>query len=256
VQCSGDSYPYFAEVNTLKVRDISMKIIAAFFMFFMFLSDARSAEQSLEMTKALQTLVASQNLEKNWPLIIQNSGKTGAAVIQRSALASLAGKPGFTDAQRRKAAGLIAEWSVPMAEEIDALNRAIDVKALLSDMAQTVYPKYFTSSEINDLAAFYSSKAFQKTVEIGLRVGEESARTGKSRESLWAKYDSMLTPDDKKSLAAFGNSAIGKKQQTVGPALGNDMRDFIQSRTDASVNEVADRYGKLLAAKLKDGASD
>ena len=217
---------------------------------------ASATEQSGEMKSALHTLVVSLNIEKSWSLIVENSGKTGAAAIQRSFLASMDAKPGLTDAQRQKMTLLIKEWSVPMAEEIDAIHRAIDVTALMDDMAQAVYPKYFTPDEIRKLAAFYGSRAFQKTTEIGIRVNEESARTGNSQALLWKKYESLMTQDEKNVIAAFFNSNIGKKAAAVGPALAKDMRDFYQSRFDVSVNEVADRYGKIMAAKLKEDAAD
>jgi hypothetical protein len=221
-----------------------------------FTPDARSAESSVETRKALQTLVASLNLEQYWPLVIEKFGQNGAAAIQSSALASLAGVPNLTDAQRRKAEALIAQWSVPMAEEIYAYHRKIDVTKLLSEMAETVYPKYFTAGEIRELAAFYGSSAFHKVAATNIRMAQEKARSAQGIQGPGIKYGSLLTQGEKEFVMAFGNSALGRKQLAVGPALSKDMLEFLNGRTAAGVNEVVDRYRKMLATELWHVAAD
>jgi hypothetical protein len=183
---------------------------------------------------------------------MQSSARTGADQVARGAREAVDKRVDLTPDQRAKAYAIIEETSGPMAAEIGELHRALPVKALVTDMARAVYVKYFTSAEIELLASFYSSKGFQKLARLQIQLSEESARTGQSKDALQAKYLAGMTPQDNQTISTFGNSAIGQKQQRVGPALAADMRSYLYEKTNADFEAITTKYAKLTQTKLQE----
>lgn len=215
------------------------------------MTPARAAEPATPMKLAIDRLVESQNLDKLWPVMMETSAKTGVDQVQRGAREAIDKIADLAPDQRAQAYAIIAETSAPMAAEINELHRKMPVKALVTEMALAVYTKYFTASEIEALARFYSSPTFQKLARIQVEVSEESARTGQRNDALQSKYMARLTPRETEAIMAFSKSAIGQKQRQVGPALAADMRKFMHRKTDADFDAVSAKYGKLMQMKLQ-----
>lgn len=218
----------------------------------LFSANAAAAAPDAEMRAALKELVASQELEKNWPLILDALVQSGVAEIKRGLVDALERNPALTDSQRARALGLAAEMYAPMAAEILASQKNLDVNALMNDTTLQVYPKYFTAGEIRAMSKFYRSSAFKKMVDIGNRVNAEAARTGKSADSLYPKYLAQMSREEQATLTAFGNSAVGKKQQAVGAAVQQESLALYSQRTAPDIDAIAKRFGEKLGALMRE----
>lgn len=234
-------------VNNNMYRPLFPLLLSLFCLF----SPAYAAEPSARMARAVDKLVESQDLDKMWPAIMEGAAQNGARQVERGARESIDKAADLTPAQRTKAYALIADASPRIAAEINELHRNIAVKALVAEMVYAVYPKYFTPSEIEELANFYSSTAFSKLAHFHIQAGAESARTGKSADVLMEKYLAQLTPHETQSLTAFSSSAIGQKQQKLGPAVAAEGRDYLMNKTRADVEAVAVKHAMLIREKLQ-----
>jgi hypothetical protein len=212
---------------------------------------AGAAEPSPQLKRAVDKLVESQNLAQMWPMIIESSSKNGAQQIVLGAREAVDNNADLTAAQRATARAIIEETAPQMVVEIDALHRKIPVKALFTEMGYSVYPKYFTPSEIEEMARFYSGTVFPKLARFHIRAKEESARTGQSADALFSKYSAQLTQSELASMLAFNNSATGRKLQRVGPAFTEEARMYLLSRTSKDVDQVAHKYGLLMREKFQ-----
>ena len=219
-------------------------------------TSAQAAEPSPQLKRAVDKLVESQNLAQMWPMIIETSSKNGAQQIALGAREAIDKNADLTAAQRAKARAIIEEAAPQMAVEIDALHRKIPVKALLTEMAYAVYPKYFTPSEIEEMARFYSGSVFPKLARFQILSQEESARTGRSADTLFSKYVGQLTQSETASVVAFNNSATGRKLQRVGSAFTKEAQMYLFSRTSKDVDDVAHKYGLLMRQKFQKAISE
>jgi hypothetical protein len=215
-----------------------------------FSATAATPAESPEMTAALDALVASQDIKKNWPMIIENSARNGAAHVQQGALERLAENRTLTEQQRQKMTALLIEEAPAVAKEIEAMHMKLDIDALMHDMVHMVYPKYFSANEIRQLAAFYSGNAFKKLAKMQLQTSAESAPTEQDKKPDWLRYRDVQTVEDLKELAAFQNSAVGRKQQAIGAQMSKEVTEFLHDRLDPAINEVGERYGKRVAARM------
>lgn len=213
-------------------------------------AQVRAAPPSPAMHAAIDKLVASQSLEAVWPAMVENSARTGAAKVEKGAREALDAMPELGPGQRARAYAVIAETAPRIAAEITALHRQLPVRELLTEMAYVVYPRYYTAQEIDELARHYGSPVFAKVVRFEMQVDRESARTGQSKDALFAAFVASLTAADKESLVAFGNSATGRKHRELGKAVSNDSRRFLQQRMEKDGEAVTRKYGLLMREKL------
>ncbi|NHZ63261.1 hypothetical protein [Massilia genomosp. 1] len=138
-----------------------------------------------------------------------------------------------------------------MAADIAEQHRQLDAKALVAEMIMTVYPKYDSAGQIRELTAFYRSKAFKKTVAVGMQASNEAQRTGEAPALVWKRYEKQFDQDEVRTLMAMKNSPLGKHQDAIGPQLKNDCTEFLRARTEAGIDQVADRFGKVMAERLQ-----
>ncbi len=213
--------------------------------------EAQSAAPTPEMKAALKELAASQDLEINWARMLENESKTGAMQVKRGFMEKLDSTEGVSPEKRAQAIALIESWSHEIAADIHAMHSKLDVGALVIDMVEEVYPKYFKASEVREMAAFYRSAAFKKVVDMSLRAEVESARTGEKVEIIMAKYEKGLSPQDTRVFLAFHHSATGKKLSAVSDKLKKDNVDFIQARTQKAFDDVLDRQAKILKERVE-----
>jgi hypothetical protein len=201
--------------------------------------------------KALESLVASQNLAQTWPAIMRNARISGEDNVKKGAMDSLENNSHISPEQLGKAKIIISELAPQISNDIDEFHKSIDVTQLTQNMVEVVYPKYYSAQEIQELANFYKSAAFQKTVAISLAVAEESKRTGVDTRTLWAKYESKLSQQDRQTLVGFQNSAVGQKQKSVGRSVNSDSLNYLQSQLTRGIDEIVKKYAFILNKKLE-----
>ena len=227
-----------------------VRTISLFFALCLVCLHVASAEPSPQMKAAVANLVESQNLETMWPAIIQSSSATGALEVQRGAQEKIDEATWLTPAQRERAYEIIAETAPQIAADLDTEHSRIPVKQVVTEMVFEVYPKYFTAKEIDELARFYRGQAFQRLARLSIEASSEAKRTGKSVDTVMPKYMARMTPQEQEALVRFSNSATGRKQMRVGPALAEEGRAFLTKATEAGMHAVAVKYGEMLRAKF------
>jgi hypothetical protein len=215
------------------------------------LTPAHAAPMDARTKSAIDELVASQNLVKLWPQMLDASAQSGADQIKRGAREAAGKNTALTAQQRDKAFEIIEKNSTPMAAEIAAYHRALPISALVSEMAYKVYPKYFSTDEIESLARFYTSSTFQKMTRFHLRLSEERARTGQSESELQKRLSMGLTPQEERQLVEFSNSPAGRKQQKEGAAFAAEMRTFMDQKTAPGFDAIVTKYGKIMQAEMQ-----
>ncbi|HEX8610775.1 MAG TPA: hypothetical protein VF800_05745 [Telluria sp.] len=211
---------------------------------------AYAAEPGTQTRTALQTIVSAQHVEDKWRVQLDNSAQRHAAVMQQTVKDKVTAAPQLSRAQRKRALAMLPEWTAAVAEDLKTLDRSMDMAALVGEMARTVYPRYFTDAEIEELAAFYSSGAYRKTVDVGARIKEDQRRTGVSDPAAWDKYNDLFTEQENDAILAHGRSAIGKKLERVGPDLNKDILAFFGAKTSASIGAIAERHMKQFVARM------
>ncbi|MFZ6655367.1 hypothetical protein [Undibacterium sp. TJN19] len=233
-------------------------IIKTLTVIFVLLLSPIIQAQSLtpEMKKALHDFVAIQNLDKLWATIIDGEAKNGIEGIKRGAIEKLEQASSLTDAQRANAKKIMIELAPQLADEVTAMHKKIDIVSLVTDMTETIYPKYYTVQEIRDLSNFYGSMAFRKTAVFGQEVAAESKRTGESKEMIWRNYEYRFSEQERQFMLDFNNSATGKKQKTIGAKVNAESMDFFYNRTMPAMDKIADHYGEMLTKRLKETSSN
>ncbi|MES2321917.1 MAG: DUF2059 domain-containing protein [Pseudomonadota bacterium] len=233
-----------------------MKKIIAAFAAFLVLGPAFSADLPADTKAALQTLVASQNIDKYWPAIISNAADGGVGQIQKSALAVMEQNRALTPADREILKKIIAETSPQVAIEIKEFQQGLNIDKLVSDMAEKIYPKHYTRDEILELAKFFRSTAYQKVTALGIEIRDENKRTGEDVTALWKKYDARLTTEEKKAFLDFNESPLGKKQLTVGPKVGAESLEYLKARIAEGYDPIITRYSVLVREKFLAATKD
>lgn len=228
-----------------------LKPILVFTLAFSCLwSTAQAAEPGPEAKKALHTIVRAQHIEEKWRSYLDSAAQRNANVMQQTVKEKVNAAPQLSQAQRKKALAMLPEWTVAVAQDLKTLDRSMDMTALIGEMAQTVYPRFFTDHEITELAAFYSSSAYQKTIDVGARIKEEQRRTGVNDPAAWDKHNDLFTKHENDVILAHGRSDVGKKLDRVGAALNQDMLTFFGGKTSASISAIAERHMRLFVAKM------
>lgn len=219
-------------------------------LFILLQSPAHAQAITADMKTALQSLVASQNLVQNWPLIVRNARISGESNVKNGALRALENNARLSPEQLEKAKILVEELAPQIADDVDKSNQRLDSVQLMQSMVESVYPKYYSVSEIQELADFYKSIAFQKTVSISLAVTEESRRTGKDANVLWAMYSSKLSLQEKKYLENFQNSIIGRKQKSLTANVNSDSFNYLKNQFDSGIDDIVGKYAKILSKRI------
>lgn len=213
-------------------------------------STAQAAEPGAEAKTALHAIVKAQHIEERWRSYLDSAAQRNANVMQQTVKDKVNAAPQLSQAQRKQALALLPEWTAAVAQDLKTLDRSMDMSALIGEMAHTVYPRFFTDREITALAAFYSSSAYRKTIDVGARIKEEQRRTGVSDPAAWDKYKHLFTEQENDVILAHGRSDVGKKLDRVGAAMNQDVLRFFGAKTSASISAIAERHMKLFVAEM------
>ncbi|MCH8618026.1 hypothetical protein [Undibacterium sp. TS12] len=211
---------------------------------------AQAAAPTPEMKQALKEFIEVQNLEQAWIIIIENAAKNGSEEVVKGAMRKLESSSSLSEVERTRIKNVILEMTPKIANEVTAFHKNLDVKTMVTEMIEAIYPKYYNVQEIRDLTMFYGSMAFRKTAIFGREIATESAITGESKRVLWRRYDSKFTPQETKQKLEFASSAIGLKQNAIGAKVNAECLDFFYNRTTPELLKIADRYGEVLAKRL------
>lgn len=214
---------------------------------------AQAAEAGVATAKALHTIVAAQRIEEKYRAYLDSSASRHAAIMQKIMEDSVLAAPQLSQAQRQKALALLPAWSASLAADLRTRDRAMDLAALVREMAHAVYPSYFSEAELGELAAFYASSAYRKTIEIGARIKEDERRSGVRDPHAWDKYQHLFTEAENDTILANGASAVGKKLARVNPALNKDIMTFFGARTTDSIKAMADAHTAQFVATMNAG---
>lgn len=209
-----------------------------------------ASEVPAETKAALQTLVASQNIDRYWPLILSNATESGVGQIEKSALAVMERNRALTPADREILKQIISETSPQVASEIKEFQRKLNPTALVTEMAEKIYPKHYTKDEILALAKFFNGATYQKVTALGVEIREEHKRTGEDVTALWKKHDARLTTEEKKEFLDFNESPLGKKQLVAGPKVGAECFEFLKARMAEGYDPIINRYTVLVREKF------
>lgn len=213
-------------------------------------STAQATEPGAEAKTALQAIVKAQHMEETWRGHLERAAQRNANIMRQTVTEKVNAAPQLSAAQRKKTLTLIPAWTAAVAEDLKTLDRSMDMTALIDEMAQTVYPRFLTDLEITELAAFYSTSAFQKTLDVAARVKDEQVRNGLSASAAWDKHHHLFTKQENTVILAHGRSDLGKKLERVGEALNQEVLTFFGAKTNASISAIAQRNMALFVAKM------
>lgn len=226
-------------------------------IIFIFLSPSLSHAEALapDMKLALRDFVAVQNLEKTWPAIIDGIAKITVQQVIKGATRELNEASSLSQAERVAGEKFIQEMAPKIADDVSAFQKKLDIKSLITDMAEEVYPKYYNAQEIHEFTAYYASPGYKKGAVIAREIEIESASTGESKAVLWRRYESKFTPQEVKQMQAFNSSALGRKHQAAGAKIKAECLELMYKRTAPEMNKISERYGEMMAQRLKAASS-
>jgi hypothetical protein len=208
------------------------------------------------MHAALERLVASQNLDQNWPLLLQNIGSNFTLKLIKGAFTSLDANQALTQAQRAKAREAVEALASPIAADVKTTLAKLDGKALMLGMVENVYPKYYSLRDIQEMSSFYESVAYRKVATMGIQAQGEISRTGQSPALVWARYEARLTPEEKRTLATFEKSPIRQKMRSVTAQVQEESLRYMHARTDSMLNDITARYKDRLEKTVRDAGQN
>ncbi|NHZ36831.1 DUF2059 domain-containing protein [Massilia rubra] len=209
-----------------------------------------AAEPGAETMRALQTIVTAEHIEEKYRAYLDSSATRHAATLQKMLEEKLNAAPQLSQAQRKRALAMLPAWSAALAADLKIRDKSMNLPALISDMAQTIYPRYFTDAELKELAAFYASSAYQKTIDVSARIKEDKRRTGVADPAAWDKYDHLFTEAENDVILANGDSALGKKLTRVSPALNKEILMYFGAKTSDNINAIAGRHMARFVATM------
>lgn len=213
---------------------------------------ARAAEPSQQTRQLLQTIVAKQAIEESWRAFLDKEPAPRVSVIRQALLEKLDAVATLTPDQREQALTQLSEWTDDLTEELKTRTRSIDVAALASEMAQAVYPRYFTEGELKQIAALYTTSAYQKKRAFFADIGAVDSRTGEvNPAAAWDRYKRLFTKAEEKVLDKNIRSPLGQKLFMAEPALDADIAAFLEARKTALLHSAAEQQVARFVASLK-----
>jgi hypothetical protein len=216
------------------------------------LAIAHAAAETPAAIRALSArLVTSQHLDTYWQPTLENAKAKSIDEVKRGARAALEARMNLSDAERARADGIIDELAPQIAAAVDAAHRRADVHALVTDMVATVFTQHFSVAELEQMATFYDSPAFQKSLSLGMKVDAESKRTGVPVAELWHRHDSEFTDEERAQLAQFSRSAVGQKQRSLNSTLRKECTAFLEARLAADVDRALAPYQDIVRKRLQ-----
>lgn len=213
-------------------------------------SQVMAAAPDPQMSAAIEKLVDLQDFEKVWPTLFKGEVRRTTLELETAAHQAYDRQQYLTPAQLARSHEAVKQTVPELAAEVDALYRKTLVKETFREMGQTIYPKYFTVSEIEEMTRFYSSPTYRRTAELTTLAADEAVRTGVSLQTLGPKYMANLTLQETQVLLDFGRSAIGQKLKRLDKALSDDRTAFMVEKLRSGTSAVRDSYIKGLSAKL------
>ncbi|UOD29927.1 DUF2059 domain-containing protein [Massilia violaceinigra] len=205
-------------------------------------STTHAAGPGAETMRALQTIVTAQDIEEKYRAYLDSSAARHAATLQKMLEEKLNAQPTLSQAQRKRALAMLPAWSAALAADLKIRDKSMNLPALISDMAQTIYPRYFTDAELKELAAFYASSAYQKTIDVSARIKENERRTGLADPAAWDNYEHLFTEAENEVILANGESALGKKLARVTSALNREILMYLGAKTSSNIEAIAARH--------------
>jgi len=194
------------------------------------------AAQNDDTKSVAARIAASQQIDKYLPMILQKSSADGIEGVKRGAMASIESNTALSDGQRMRAKEIVDQLAPQMATDLDALHRRIDVNALIPEMIETVYPKYFTQAEMLSLAEFFESTAFHKAAKNAVSFSKQNLET-------------LLTPQEKKVLMNFYSSPLGQKQRN--PQIAQESLTYLKGRIAPMLDVLVTPYRDQLMKELQ-----
>lgn len=233
----------------MKTAGIFSYLLAA----VMALSSAAAAAQnpSPEMSKALSRLASAQQIDKFWPIMLDTLEPAAAQNVQQAAISGLENSPLLSKEQRAAARAEVEKLAPQMAADVTAQLRAIDATKMMQQMMEAVYPKYFTLAEVEGLATYYSSSAYQKTSANDMAKAVDREKTGDAPAVVAARHDAGYTAQEKQAIADFDASPLGQKVRQTAPQVGADTFQFIIAHLASSIDPLIQKYGVELAERIK-----
>ena len=134
------------------------------------------------------------------------------------------------DAAHARVPALLADGR----RELEAALQRFDADELAAYTAYDIYAKYFETSEIRELTAFFDSATGRKVTALAPTILVESRRPGAG--------DVMARHFDAQELAeitAFWNSPTGLKMSATAEQIREDMHAHFIERSEAAVQAVA-----------------
>jgi hypothetical protein len=209
-----------------------------------------AAELDPEMSAALHQLVDSQKLEETLPAVLDKARLQGIEQAKKGAEQAIADNRALSDTERAQARKIMDELAPQLVAGVDADLRKLDFQALAQGMVEAVYPKYYTVQEVRQLAAYYASPGYQKMMALLRKVQEEHARTGQDSQQLWRLHGKEISAEDKRTVADFLDSPLGKKQKAIGERAQDECAAYLRRQIAPAFAATAATHRRLFLEKL------
>jgi len=224
--------------------------LGTFLLWLTLANPANATDTTKEMSAALHALSQSQRFDQILGPMLDSIRANGATQIRAGAREDLDKDTRLNAEDRERVIQIVEELAPQMAARMGAEFEKIDLPSLGVAMIEEVYPRYFNASEIRELARFYSSSAFRRTVSFASEVEREYLKTGQDKSVLWSPLDKQLSTDEKRRIIGFHSSPLGRKLKELMPRIVSDFSDFWRRRTAPLFENVAASYGNVIAERL------
>ena len=133
--------------------------------------DTLTDEKKRLLTELGSILELEKSFHEMTDLMLGNLEVTFPASLQ----AEIAKRPNLSEDQKRFAEKSVADTYKRVSRKFrERIGNAVDVRAYLDHMLYTVFSKYYTTSELKDLVAFYKTPTGRKTMEVMPKLMMES----------------------------------------------------------------------------------
>ena len=187
-----------------------------------------------EKRQALAQFLVAYRLADAWPQMAPKIAHDSLPRLEDATHADLDADPfpdrAQSDAAHARVPALLAQGR----RDLEAALQRFDADELAAYTAYEIYAKYFETSEIRELTAFFDSATGRKVTAQAPAILVESRKPGAG--------DVMARHFDAQELAeitAFWNSPTGLKMSATAEQIREDMHAHFVERSEAAVQAVA-----------------
>jgi len=184
--------------------------------------------------RALVEFIGAYRLAELWPQMAPKIARDSMPRLEDAARADIDADPLSTPQARTTAQARVGGLLPSARRNLEAALQTFDADELASYTALHVYGKYFDTSEIRAMTAFFNTAPGRKLTALGPTILAESRHAG-SGDVMARHFDEA----ELKDIQAFWQSPLGEKMRSTAEQVREDMHAHFIDTSEPALQAVA-----------------